>query len=98
MFGIGFVEIVVILVVALIVVGPDKLPGLARSVGKIFVDFKRTMRDVRETVQSVESAGELKPKRRSLSEVELPSDKDGASSEAAKGAPSGEVDGEGAKK
>ena len=32
MFGIGFAELVLVLVVALLVVGPDKLPWLARSV------------------------------------------------------------------
>ncbi len=33
MFGVGFWELIVIAAVALIVFGPDKLPGLARTVG-----------------------------------------------------------------
>jgi len=42
MFNLGFWEMVVLAGVALIVVGPEKLPGLARSVGKFVNDLKRT--------------------------------------------------------
>jgi Tat protein translocase TatB subunit len=42
MFGIGIPELIVILGLALIVVGPDKLPDLARSIAKGILDFKKT--------------------------------------------------------
>jgi len=42
MFGIGLPEMIVILALALIVVGPDKLPGLARSAAKWMLELKKT--------------------------------------------------------
>jgi sec-independent protein translocase protein TatB len=42
MFGIGLPEMILILALALIVVGPDKLPGLARSVAKGMMELKKT--------------------------------------------------------
>lgn len=42
MFNLGFWEMVVLAGVALIVVGPEKLPGLARTVGRFINDLKRT--------------------------------------------------------
>ena len=42
MFGIGLPEMILILALALIVVGPDKLPDLARSVAKGVMELKKT--------------------------------------------------------
>jgi Sec-independent protein secretion pathway components len=42
MFNLGGMEILVILVVALLVLGPDKLPQFMRTAGKIFGEFRRT--------------------------------------------------------
>lgn len=41
MFGISFPELIVIGIVLLLVVGPDKLPHLAHTFGKILGEFKR---------------------------------------------------------
>ncbi len=50
MFGIGTTEILVILVVALIVIGPSKLPEMARTLGKALGEFKRMSSDVKRTI------------------------------------------------
>lgn len=50
MFGIGMTELLLILVVALIFIGPKKLPELAKSLGKGFAEFKRATQDFKESV------------------------------------------------
>ncbi len=50
MFGIGLPEMIVILAVALIVVGPDKLPDMARSVAKWVFELKKTVNQVKESL------------------------------------------------
>lgn len=47
MFGLGFGEILVILVVALIVFGPDRLPEIARTLGRTMAEFRRAMDEMR---------------------------------------------------
>ncbi|MEI6155331.1 MAG: twin-arginine translocase TatA/TatE family subunit [Deltaproteobacteria bacterium] len=48
MFGIGMQELVIVLVIALIVFGPGKLPDLGSSMGKAIKDFKRSMAEPEE--------------------------------------------------
>jgi TatA/E family protein of Tat protein translocase len=49
-FGIGVQEIVVILVIALLVFGPKRLPELARSLGRGLNEFRRASTDLRRTL------------------------------------------------
>lgn len=51
MFGIGSTELVVILIVALIVIGPAKLPEVAKSLGKALGEFRRVSTDVKRTIE-----------------------------------------------
>ncbi|MFA6411331.1 MAG: twin-arginine translocase TatA/TatE family subunit [Syntrophales bacterium] len=48
MFGMGMQELVIVLVIALIVFGPGKLPDLGSSVGKAIKDFKRSVAEPEE--------------------------------------------------
>jgi sec-independent protein translocase protein TatB len=50
MFGIGLPEMIVIMAVALIVVGPDKLPDMARNVAKWVLELKKTVNQVKESL------------------------------------------------
>ena len=69
MFGIGLPEMIIIAVVALFFIGPDKLPGVLRSIGRGLVELKRATSDVRSTVQEemqkIEEEIELKEVRES---------------------------------
>ena len=73
MFGIGIPEIIIIIVVALVFIGPEKLPGVLRSIGKGLVELKRATSDVRSTVQDemhkIEEEIELKDIRESAQDL-----------------------------
>lgn len=47
MFGIGTEELLLILVIALVVLGPERMPKLARDLGRMVADFRRTSDDLR---------------------------------------------------
>lgn len=50
MFGIGLPEMILILALALIVVGPDKLPELARSLAKGLMELKKTAEGLKQSL------------------------------------------------
>ena len=49
MFGIGLPEMILIMALALIVVGPDKLPDLARSLAKGMLELKKTAEGLKDS-------------------------------------------------
>lgn len=52
MFGIGTPELLVILILALVVVGPQRLPDLGRTVGRALREFRKVQDEVRGIVQT----------------------------------------------
>ena len=65
MFGIGSTELLVILVVALIVLGPKSLASVSRSLGKAMGEFRRVSTDFQRTLNA-EAAQEEEAERRKL--------------------------------
>ncbi len=49
MFGIGLPELILIMAIALIVVGPEKLPELAKALGKGIVELKKAAASLKES-------------------------------------------------
>lgn len=55
MFGLGFGEIVVVLLIALIFIGPKKLPELAKGLGKGLKEFQRATKGLSEQFEDVKN-------------------------------------------
>jgi Tat protein translocase TatB subunit len=67
MFGMGMPEMLVIMVVALVVLGPKRLPELARTLGKAMAEFRRQTTDIMDEFQQqarVDEEAARRPKPR----------------------------------
>lgn len=60
MFGIGMPELILIAIVALIVLGPKKLPDLAKSMGRAVREFQKATNELKETFQVDSEISEAK--------------------------------------
>ena len=60
MFDMGFTELMLIGIVALVVIGPERLPGVARTAGKYVGRLKRFMTTVKADVEQELRADELR--------------------------------------
>lgn len=55
MFGIGIPELILILVLALIIFGPGKLPEVGKAIGRGLSEFKKATRDVENDLKQPEA-------------------------------------------
>jgi sec-independent protein translocase protein TatB len=69
MFDIGFSELVVIAVVALIVIGPERLPKVARTMGHLFGRMQRYVNDVKADISREMELDELKKMQSSMEDA-----------------------------
>jgi TatA/E family protein of Tat protein translocase len=60
MFGIGMPELLLLLAIALIVIGPKKLPDLAKSLGRAMREFRKATNEFKETIQIDEDLSDVK--------------------------------------
>ena len=70
MFGIGMPELLVIAVIALLVVGPKKLPDIAKALGKGLAEFRKVTEEatdtLKETLKDHDDENSVKPPKDSL--------------------------------
>jgi sec-independent protein translocase protein TatB len=69
MFDISFFELVVIAVVALIVIGPERLPTVARTLGHLFGRMQRYVNDVKADISREMELDELKKLQSSMEDA-----------------------------
>lgn len=72
MFGLGMPEILLILAIALIVIGPAKLPELAKTLGRAMGEFKRSAQDFKRSIDiesSLKDTSEIDPPKTSLKDA-----------------------------
>ncbi len=68
MFDVGFSELIVIAVVALVVIGPERLPGVARTVGHLLGRARRYVDNVKADIHREVQLDELKKLQAQMSE------------------------------
>lgn len=79
MFGLGFTEILLILVVAIVFLGPERLPKVAVDIAKFFKSFKSTVTEAKESinreldVESIKQSASEYRERLDLAKSELES-------------------------
>ncbi len=68
MFGIGPMELVVVLVIALVVFGPKKIPEIARALGSSLTEFKKGAKDLENEVVKGGHAAEVEAPHAAIEE------------------------------
>jgi Tat protein translocase TatB subunit len=69
MFGLGMPEILLILAIALIVIGPQKLPDLAKTLGRAMGEFKRSAQDLKRSIDMDTTLQDVKSTTTDLKDV-----------------------------
>jgi TatA/E family protein of Tat protein translocase len=78
MFGsLGMPELIVIMVIALLVFGPKKLPEVGRSIGKALREFKKTTEDIKGKFEEQINAEEFKDIQNDIKDIKKDLSEDG---------------------
>ncbi len=89
MFGIGIQELGIILIVALLVFGPKRLPELARTLGRGLGEFRRASQDLRESLALDDIQQDLRRDLHSAGTIHRPKDEADAPAQAGADLPPG---------
>ena len=95
MFGIGMTELLVIFVIGLLVLGPKRLPELARSLGKGLAEFRRASTDMRREFMDVAEEVKITPPNLEESAADMPPQAGVEVANKAQGEAKPDTDGEG---
>ena len=60
MFGIGLPELIVIMIIALVVIGPSKLPDLAKAIGRGMAEFRKATQEIKDSLDLDDEIQEIK--------------------------------------
>lgn len=60
MFGMGFTEILIIAIIAILFLGPDKLPGAMVDIAKFFRQMKKTVGTVKDSLEEEMNVSEIR--------------------------------------
>jgi Tat protein translocase TatB subunit len=60
MFGIGLPELLIIMVIALVVIGPSKLPDIAKALGKGMAEFRKASQEIKDSFNLDEEINDIK--------------------------------------
>lgn len=69
MFGLGMSEILLIAIVAIVVIGPKRLPEVAKALGKGYAEFRKALDGFKDAVKIDDVVGDNKKENTTLNEV-----------------------------
>jgi len=76
MFGIGGQELIIILIIALILLGPKKLPDIAKSMGRALGEFQRASDDLKKEMNHASDLTAEEPLQKKSDDIETGQDKE----------------------